>query len=286
MVGLLYNIFVYNYNSGEKSLSFDRIKRLLSNEISEYDNDKLNFNCLFHLLKHGIIDKVDKNRFSLSNSVIITNMKNTIKVGLNLPEEILKNNNHLIKKEYLGLTIFEGSNINIHDYDVSKMVFMLNESIDLLQPLKYIIKNWEPVAYDELGKITKSEKYNSEKCKFENSTDNAENNKLYKLYFYNGNYFKYLFLFNNQYYLIGSDEYEKVNTLKLINANKTLFKYKKLSEELKLNPNHTYPVYFYKIMLLNHIMTTGDIPTNHHFKIEFKQFLKITKKLNLNYTLE
>lgn len=286
MVGLLYNIFVYNYNSGEKSLSFDRIKRLLSNDVSEFNNDKLNFDYLFHLLNHGIIDKVEKNRFSLSNSVIITNTKNSFIIGLNLPEEILKKNIHLIKNEYLGLTIFDGSHINIHDYDISKMVFFLNESIDLMQPVKSIIKNWKPVVYNDLGQITKLEKYNSEKCKFENSTDNAENNKLYKFYLYNGNYFKYLFLFNNKYYLIEPDEYEKVNTLKLINANKTLFRYNKLSSEIKLKPYHTYPVYFYKIMLLNHIMTTGDIPTNNYFKIELKQFLKITKTLNLNYTLE
>lgn len=286
MVGLLYNIFVYNYNSGEKSLSFNRIKRLLSNDITDFENDKLNFKYLFQLLNLGIIDKVKKNRFSLSNSLIITNTKNSFIIGINLPGEVLKKNNHLIKKEYLGLTIFDGININILDYDIKQMVFILNKSIDLLQPVRLIIKNWEPVVYNELGQITKLEKYNSEKCKFENSADNVENNKLYKFYLYNGNYFKYLFLFNNKYYLIEPDEYEKVNTLKLINANKALFRYNKLSGEIKLKPYHTYPVYFYKIMLLNHIMTTGDIAINHHFKIELKQFLKITKILNLNYTLE
>ncbi len=286
MVGLLYNIFVYNYNIGEKSLSFDRIKRLLSNNISDFENNKLNFHYLFQLLNLGIIDKVEKNRYSLSNTSIITNTKHNYTIGINFPEEILKSNNHLIKQQYLGLTIFEDANINILDYDVNKMVFVLNDSIDLLHSVKLIVKNWEPVIYNDLGQITKLEKYNSEKRKWEKSNDIIENNKLYKCYLYNGNYFKYLFLFKNKYFLIEPDEYEKVNTLKLINGNKSLFKYSKLSGEIKLKSYYTYPAYLYKIMLLNHIMETGDIPVNNQFRIELKQFLKISKILNLNYTLE
>jgi hypothetical protein len=283
---LLYHIFVYNYNAGEKSISFDRIKRLLSDNISEFENDNLNYNNLFQLLKFGIIDKVEKNRYSLSNTTIITNTKNNYTIGVNFPEEILKSNNHLIKKQHFGLTIFEDKNINLLDYEVNKMIFILEDSIDLLQPIKSIIKNWEPVDYDDLGQITKLEKYNSEKCRWENSNDNIENNKLYKFYLYSVNYSKYLFLFKNKYYLIEPVEYEKVNTLKLIDGNKSLFKYNKLSGEITLKSYHTYPTYLYKIMLLNHIMRTGDVPENNHFKIELKQFLKITKILNLNYTLE
>lgn len=283
MVGLLYDIFVYNFNIGEKTISFDRIKRLLSNNISDFENDKLNFNCLFQLLKLGVIDKAENNRYSLSNTLIITNTKNNFTIGVNFPEEILKKNNHLIKKQYLGLTIFEDSDINILNYEVNKMVFGLNDSIDLLQQVKSIIKNWEP---NDLGQITKLEKYNSEKCSWEKSNDIIESNKLYKCYLYNGNYFKYMYLFKNKYYLIEPDEYEKVNTLKLINANKSLFKYNKLSGEIKLKSYYTYPVYLYKIMLLNHITKTGDIPVNNQFRIELKQFLKISKILNLNYTLE
>ncbi len=286
MVGLLYDIFVYNYNIGEKSLSFDRIKRLLSNNISDFENDKLNFDCLFQLLKLGVIDKAEKNRYSLSTTSIITNTKNNYTIGVNFPKEILKSSKHLIKQRYLGLTIFEDENINVLDYEVYKMVFVLNDSIDLLQPIKSIIKNWEPVVFNDLGQITKLEKYNSENCSWEKSNDIIESNKLYKCYLYNGNYFKYLYLFKNKYFLIEPDEYEKVNTLKLIDANKSLFRYKKLSGEIKLKSYYTYPAYLYKIMLLNHIMETGHTPVNNQFRIELKQFLKISKILNLNYTLE
>jgi hypothetical protein len=286
MVGLLYNIFVYNYNIGEKSLSFNRIKRLLLNNISDFENDKLNFDCLFQLLKLGVIDKAENNRYSLSNTSIITNTKNNFTIGLNFPEEILKKNNHLIKQQYLGLTIFEGVNIDILDYEVNKMVFVLNDAIDLLQPLKTILKKWEPVDFSVIGLITNVENYNSDKCAWAKSKDVIENNKLYKCYLHNGNYFKYLFLNKNKCFLIETDEYEKVNTLKLINGNKSLFKYSKLSGEIKLKSYYNYPAYLYKIMLLNHIMETGVIPVNNQFRIELKQFLKISKILNLNYTLE
>lgn len=286
MVGLLYNIFVYNYNIGEKTISFDRIKRLLSNNILDFENDKLNFDCLFQLLKLGVIDKAEKNRYSLSTTSIITNTKNNFAIGVNLPEEILKKNNHLIKKQYLGLTIFEETDVNMLDYEVNKMVFVLNNGINLLQPVKTLIKKWESVDFNDLGLINKVENYNLDKCTWEKSKDSIENNKLYKCYLHNGNYFKYLFMNKNKYFLIEPDEYEKANTLKLMNNNKSLFKYNRLSGEIKLKSYYTYPVYLYKIMLLNHILQTGDIPINNQFRIELKQFLKISKILNLNYILE
>lgn len=286
MVGLLYDIFVYNYNIGEKTISFDRIKRLLSNNISDFENDKLNFDCLFQLLKLGLIDKAENNRYSLSNTSIITNAKNNFTIGVNFPEEILKKNNHLIKQQYLGLTIFEGSNVDIIDYEANKMCFILSNCIDLLQPFKALIINWKPVDFNDIGLITKVENYNSDRCTWEKCKDGIENNKLYKCYLYNENYFKYLFMNKNKCFLIDPDEYEKVNTLKLINSNKSLFKFNRLSSEIKLKSYYTYPVYLYKIMFLNHVMQTGDIPVNNQFKIELKQFLKISKILNLNYTLE
>jgi hypothetical protein len=86
MVELLYNIFVYSYNIGEKSLSFDRIKRLLSNNISDFENNKLNYNFLFHLLNLGIIDKTEKNKYSLSNTISITNSRSKITLGVNIPD--------------------------------------------------------------------------------------------------------------------------------------------------------------------------------------------------------
>ncbi|WP_140485881.1 hypothetical protein [Flavobacterium sp. GSA192] len=259
---------------------------MLSNNILDFENDKLNFDCLFQLLKLGVIDRAEKNRYSLSTTSIITNTKNNFAIGVNLPEEILKKNNHLIKKQYLGLTIFEEADINTLDYEVNKMVFVLNNGINLLQPVKTLIKKWESVDFNDLGLITKVENYNSDKCTWEKSNDSIKNNKLYKCYLHNGNYFKYLFINKNKCFLIEPDEYEKTNTLKLRNSNKSLFKYNRLSGEIKLKSYYTYPVYLYKIMLLNHIMQTGDIPINNQFRIELKQFLKISKILNLNYILE
>lgn len=286
MVELLYQIFVYNYNAGEKSISFDRIKRLLSNNIEEFENYKLNYNYLFQLLKLGIIDKVEKNRYSLSNTLLITNSKNNFTIGVNFPDELLKINNDLIKQQYLGLAIFKGNNINIADYDFNNMAFDFDKIITQLNPVNSMVKNWNPDEENELGQITKLEKYNPLKCKYENVKDIEENNTLYKYFLHNGNYFKYLFFYKNKYYSIEPYEYEKVNTLKLLNGNKSLFKYKTKSNLLKLKTYYTYPTYLYKILLLNHIINTGEIPINNQFKIEFKQFSKIIKILNLNYTLE
>lgn len=286
MVELLYNIFVYGYNIGEKSLSFDSIKRLLSNNISDFENNKLNYNYLFQLLNLGIIDKVEENRYSLSNTILITNSKSKIALGVNIPEQILKANNNLILQQYLGLTIFENKNINFYDYEINKMVYDLEKSIAELHPIKSIVKNWKPTTYNDLGQITKIEKYNPIKCKWHNVNDANENISLYKFYIHNENYFKYLFKYSEKYFLIEPSEYEKTNTLKLINSNKALFKFDKISKEIKLKAYHTYPTYLNKILLLNHIMETEEIPTNNHFKIELKQFIKIAKIFNLNYTIE
>lgn len=286
MVELLYNIFVYSYNIGEKSLSFDRIKRLLSNNISDFENNKLNYNFLFQLLNLGIIDKTEKNKYSLSNTILITNSRSRITLGVNIPEQILKANNNLILQQYLGLTIFKSENINFYDYEIIKMVYDLEKSISMLQPIKSIVKNWKPTTYNDLGQITKIEKYNQKECKWHSVKDINENISLYKFYINNDNYFKYLFKYSGKYFLIEPSEYEKINTLKLINSNKSLFKYDKISNEIKLKPYHTYPIYLNKILLLNHIMETEEIPTNNHFKIELKQFIKIAKTFNLNYTLE
>jgi hypothetical protein len=148
------------------------------------------------------------------------------------------------------------------------------------------VKNWKPTSYNDLGQITKIEKYNQKECKWHSVKDINENISLYKFYINNDNYFKYLFKYSGKFFLIEPSEYEKINTLKLINSNKSLFKYDKISNEIKLKPYHTYPIYLNKILLLNHIMETEEIPTNNHFKIELKQFIKIAKIFNLNYTIE
>ena len=286
MVELLYNIFVYSYNTGEKSLSFDRIKRLLSNNISDFENNKLNYNFLFQLLNLGIIDKTEKNKYSLSDTIFISNSKSKITLGVNIPEQILKANSNLILKQYLGLTIFKSENINFYDYEIIKMVYDLEKSISMLEPIKSIVKNWKPTTYNDLGQITKIEKYNPIKCKWHNVNDANENISLYKFYTNSDNYFKYLFKYSGKYFLIEPYEYEKINTLKLINSNKALFKFDNISKEIKLKTYHTYPTYLNKILLLNHIMETEEIPTNNHFKIELKHFIKIAKTFNLNYTIE
>lgn len=286
MIRLLYNIFVYDQNIGQRSISYERIKRLLSNNSSDFENDKLNFGTLFQLLKLGIIEKSGDNRYSLSNSSIITNTENNFTIGVNMPEEILKKNSHLIKKQYLGLTIFHNKKIDVDDYELSKMVFSLNKAIELITPFNILVKNWKPVELIDIGQINQLEKFDSNKCIWLKSKDFSESNKLYKCYFHNEYYFKYLLLHKNKYYLIEPYEYEKVNSLKLMNNNRTLFKFSKFCGELKLKSYHTYPVYLYKILLLNHIMQVGDVPDNNRFTIEFKQFLRISKILTLNYTLE
>jgi hypothetical protein len=53
-----------------------------------------------------------------------------------IPEQILKANNNLILQQYLGLTIFKSENINFYDYEIIKMVYDLEKSISMLQPIK------------------------------------------------------------------------------------------------------------------------------------------------------
>lgn len=282
---LLYHIFVHNFNKGEKSISFEKIKRVISNNISEFDDTKRNFNFLYKLLKFGIIDKVEKNKYALSNSVLITNSKNDFTLGVNIPTEVLKLNKDFIINEYLGLTIFKVTKIKVAEYEIDSMFFDLDKTISQLHSTSAIIKNWKSVNGNEIGQFTKLEKYNPYNGKWEHATI-IENNCLYKFYLFNDVFYKYLFFAKNQYYIIELEEYEKLNTLKLMDANKSLFKYDSLTNSLKLKPYHAYPVYLYKILLLNHIMNFGEIPMNNEFKIDSKPFLKVTKTLNLNYTLQ
>lgn len=283
---LLYHIFVFEQNNGRGSISFDRIKRLISNNITEYENIKQNYNYLFKLLKLGIIDKVEKNKYALTNSILIVDPTSDITLGVNIPKNVLDFNKHLIKKQYLGLTIFNGIKINEIDYEIDKMHFDFEKIVSLLNPITSIVKQWEEAKLNDVGKINKLEKYNHTNCKWENSKEIKDTNSIYKLYLFNSNFYKYLFFFKNKYYLIEPYEYEKLNTLKLIDNNASLFKYNRSTKVLKLKPYYSYPLYLYKILFLNHIMNTGDFSLNNQFIVEQRQFSKITKTLNLKYKLE
>jgi hypothetical protein len=283
---LLYHIFVFEQNNGRGSISFDRIKRLISNNIVEYENVKQNYNYLFNLLKLGIIDKVENNKYALSNSVLIIDTKSNITIGVNIPKNVLDVNSNLIKKQYLGLTIFYGININEVKYEIYKMYFDFDKIVSLLNPIASIVKQWEETKINEVGQINRIEKYNPINCKWENSLEIRKNNCVFRIYLFNNNFYKYLFLFRNKYYLIEPYEYEKLNTLKLIDNNKSLFIYNRSTKVLKLKSYYTYPVYLYKILFLNHIMNTGDFSLNNQFIIDQRQFSKITKTLNLKYKFE
>lgn len=283
---LLYHIFVFEQNNGRGNISFDRIKRLISNNITEYENSKQNYNYLFKLLKLGVIDKVEKNKYALSNSVLIVDPNTDITLGVNIPKNVLDFNKDLIKKQYLGLTIFNGIKIDVTDYEIDKMHFDFDKIVSLLNPLNSIVKQWEESKLNEVGKINKIEKYNHTNCKWEKSKEIKETNSIYRLYLFNSNFYKYLFFFKNKYYLIEPYEYEKINTLKLIDNNESLFKYNTSTKILKLKSYYTYPVYLYKILFLNHIMNTGDFSLNNQFFVDKSQFSKITKTLNLKYKLE
>ncbi len=283
---LLYHIFVFEQNNGRGSISFDRIKRLLSNNINEYENIKQNYNYLFKLLKFGIIDKVEKNKYALSNSVLIVDPNSDITLGVNIPKNVLDINIHLVRKQYLGLTIFNGININDIDYEIDKMCYDFEKIVSILNTLSSIVKQWDEINLNEVGKINKLEKYNHTSCKWENIKEVKDTNSIYKLYLFNSSFYKYLFFFKNKYYLIEPFEFEKLNTLKLINNNESLFKYNSSTKVLKLKSYYTYPVYLYKILFLIHIINTGDFSLNNQFFVNQIQFSKITKTLNLKYKLE
>ena len=52
----------------------------------------------FKLLKLGIIDKVENNKYALSNSVLIVDPNTDITLGVNIPKNVLDVNKDLIKK--------------------------------------------------------------------------------------------------------------------------------------------------------------------------------------------
>lgn len=286
MTEFLYHTFVYNHNSGDKSISFNRIKRSLSNSIHEFETGSKNIDPFYELLKTGIIDKIGNNNYGLSPTTIIINKGNNIALGVNLPNQIILKNSASITKRFLGLIIFKEENLICDDYDINLIYFNIDKFISQMHSINSIVQSWNTISLKDVGQINQIQKYNALKNSWETEKEIQENNKLYRVYLYESNFYKYLFFYKNKYYSIETFEFEKVNTLKLINCNKSLFKYDKESEILKLKSYYPYPNYLYKFLLLNHILKIGEFPSNNQFKIEFKVISRIFKILKLNHKLE
>lgn len=279
----LYHTFIHWHNKGDIIISFNKIKRVLSQNINDFENNKTNFNSLFQLLKLGLIDKSGKNSYSLSPSSLITYASKNSTLGINLPSAIISKNKDLVIDSYLGLTLFKGIHIDSLEYDLIETEFCFDSSISQLNPIHSIISKWEPVEFYELGKIIKLEIYNPINNKWSNTNEINRNNTLYKIYIHNQFNYSYAYFYKNKYFKLEKEDYEKVNSLKLLKGNKAFLKYNQELNLLYLKRYFTYPVYLYKLLFLNHIMNKGEFPLNNQFEIKEKHFTKITKKLTLNY---
>jgi|SRR5690606_11659345 len=282
---LLYDTLVHCHNNGDVVITFNRIKRLLSQSSCELEDDKKNFYSLFQLLKLGLIDSVGNNSFSLTPSSFIKYNRKKLTLGVNLPADVVIKNKNYIVGSYLGLTLFNHLHLDSVNYELLESEFNFESNISQLCTKNTIISNWNSIELQDIGKIEKIKKYDAIRHQW--STVAKFNNRygLYKVYIHNQFNYYYLLCQNNKKFKIGKEEYEKINTLKLTNANNAFFKYNQEKKLLYLKNYFTYPIYLYKLLLLNHIMNTRTFPLNNQFKLNPIHFKKIVKIMSINYQM-
>src|SRR5690606_12898565 len=126
MTEFLYHTFLYQFQIGNKTLSFQKIKRLLSNALSEYQSVTFPITAFYDLLKLGLIDYAGNNHYSLTKSAIYTNQKSGYNLGINLPQSCLSNISEEKCKTLMGLTIFENECDVVAQNDIPVINFNLN----------------------------------------------------------------------------------------------------------------------------------------------------------------
>lgn len=285
MTEVLYYTFIFQNQTGNPVLSFNTIKRILSVNLTDFAEDKNNMDALYNLLNYGLIDSVGENKYSLTGSTLFINPVTNIGLGVNLPDTyILKHKENLLS-ERLGLTIFKLDNSVLFSEGIEMHQFNFNLYTNRFTDLKKMTSYWENMSEDQAHNFRLLEEYDFIKNQWCKSNTYSDGYSLYKIYPFNDNYYKYIFKSGIKYYKINLEEQEKVRMIILSNSNKVYLKYVENNGELILDPYFNYPNFFFKTVLLIHILNTGKFPEKRKFKIHKKQFVHIIKRLKLNYEL-
>lgn len=273
MESLLYSFFVQsNVNS---LVSFQRIKRFLSNIQFENELNKNRLESLYKLLNFGVIDYAGNDKYYMSPSIII-NSKN-FKIGINLPSDIIEDNKDKIVNQNIGVTLFNSEEIYLNDWDIMNIEYKFDNYISNFIDVFKIPLNWD--SSDFPTSFIKIEIFDNILLKWEKTENRITNNSLYKVYNSSNDYFEnYYFYYNQILYKLKFEEYEKVKLAKMILATKNKLEFNNSENILCIPNNFPLPSFIEKILFINHCLTKGDFPINRKYfinKVEFKRINKI-----------
>lgn len=277
MINFLYDVFVYNYGLGKTSLKFEKIKNLLREE-----NQPSQLYHFYELLRMGLIDKVEGNRYGLTASKIFLHSKSEFSLGVNLPTSFLNENTEKVYRQYLGLTIFKDMSWMDNPYYVK---FNLDNYTLQFQPLKKIIKEWKPIDLQNFNSYKKLQKFDPVKNDWREVKLYGDDTALYKRFIHNDAYFEYLLVFANRYYEIKPYETEKILFIRLVLVHKTVFSFDSSAQILSVEKGITLPHFIYKTLFITHVLNKGEIPVFNQFCLNKKQVNQILKPLKLSYTI-
>lgn len=277
MVKFLYEVFVYNYTYGKTSLKFDKIKNLLREENQPYQ-----LAPFYELLRMGLIDKVEENKYGLTASKIFSQSKSEFSLGVNLPTSFLEENKGKIYRQYLGLTVFKDFDSIDNPYNVE---FNLDNYTLQFQPIKTIVKRWKPVDLKDVNSYLKLQKFDPVINNWSDLKNYSSETALYKRFIHNDSYFEYVFFYGNKYYNIKSLETEKILFIRLILGKQSAFEFDQNNQILIVNNRVLLPNFIYKTLFITHILNIGELPNYNQFHLSKKHVNQILKPLKLIYTV-
>lgn len=279
MESLLYSFFV---QSDVNSLvSFQRIKRFLSNIQFDNEINKNRLESLYKLLNIGVIDYAGNSKYYMSPSIII-NAKN-FKIGINLPIDVIETNKDKIINQNTGVTIFNSEDIALNDCDIKNVDYKFENYISNFIDIFKIPLNWEKEQTMFPTNSTKIEIFNPENFKWSKADIPIPTNSLYKVYTYSNDYFEYYFNYKQKWYRIKAEEYDKSSLVKTILTLKNKLVYNPASNMFSIPKHFSLPSFIEKLLFLNHCLAMGKFPENRNYFIERKDFKKVNRVIFNNH---
>lgn len=269
MESLLYSFFIQS----NTDVSFQRIKRFLSNIHFDNEINKNRLESLYKLLNIGVIDYAGNSKYYMSPSIII-NAEN-FKIGINLPIDVIETNKDKIITQNTGVTLFNSEVIALNDWDIMNIEYKFDNYISNFINIFKIPLNWDSVDFP--ANSIKIEKLDSLLLNWVKIEKPIITNSLYKVYPYPNDYFEYYFNYKQKCYRIKAEEFDKSSLAKTILTLKDKLVYNSASNMLGIPKHFPLPSFIEKLFFLNHCLTKGKFPESRYYFIERKDFKKVNR---------
>lgn len=277
MENLLYCFFIENNHNS--LISFQRIKRFLSNIHFDEEIYKNRLDSLYKLLNTGVIDYSGNSKYYMSPSIII-NAEN-FKTGINLPNDVIEASNDKIITQNTGITIFNIQEIVLNDWDIKNVDYKFENYLSNFISIFKIPLNWD--SFDFPANSIKIEKFDSILLNWKKIEEPILTNSLYKVYPYPNDFFEYYFNYKQKWYRIKAEEFDKSSLAKTILTLKDKLVYNSASNIFSIPKHFPLPSFIEKLLFLNHCLSKGKFPENRNYFIERKDFKKVNRVIFNNH---